>query len=289
MEGNLSSLYEVDVYYSESDDSLQHENHYHYSHELIYIVEGNTDFVISGIQYTVAENTLVIISNLEPHANIVRSGAPYKRYVLLLPHPFCMMMIREPLLLSILIHRPKDFSHVIRLDSKLTEKIHSLFELIIEEFNAKKAFWNVRCATIIVDMLLSIYRERSDAFPNYTNSENIGDIVKIQEFIALHIESPITLDNLAKRFYISKYHLSRMFKAITGFCFKEYLILYRLNEAKNLLISTEISVTVISQMIGYRDVNHFIRIFCQRERITPLQYRNKETRERCTVAMIKKE
>jgi AraC-like DNA-binding protein len=271
---------EIDVYYSESSNFLMLEDHYHYSHELIFVTEGCSDFVISGKKYIVSKNSLVIISNLERHENIVQSNSPYKRYVLLLPHPFCMMMIREPLLLSIFIHRPKNFSHVISLDSESAEKITVFFELILKEFNERMAFWNVRCAILVVDMLLGIYRKKRNVFPNYRNSDSIGDAIKIQEYIAQNIESKITLDKLAKHFYISKFHLSRMFKTITGFTFKDYLILYRLNEAKNLLLSTDFSVTVISQMAGYRDVNHFIRIFFQREGVTPLKYRKKMAHEK---------
>jgi AraC-like DNA-binding protein len=118
-------------------------------------------------------------------------------------------------------------------------------------------------------------KKKSDVFPNYINSESINDVVNIQKYIALNIESDITLEKLARHFYVSKYHLSRIFKTVTGFNFKDYLVLYRLNEAKKLLLSTDFSVTDISQMIGYKDVNHFIRIFCQRENVTPLQYRKK--------------
>jgi len=275
-----SGQHEIDVYYRESSDFILHKDHYHYSHELIFITEGCSDFVISGKKYAVSENSLVIISNLEQHENIVQSNAPYKRYVLLLPHPFCMMMIREPLLLSILIHRPKNFSHVIRLDPKLAKKITLLFDTILDEFNERMAFWNFRCAILVVDMLLGIYREKSDVFPNYIKSESINDVIKIQEYISSNIETEITLDKLAKYFYISIYHLSRMFKTVTGFSFKDYLILYRLNEAKNLLLDTDLPITVVSQMVGYRDVNHFIRIFHRREGTTPLQFRKKMIQER---------
>ena len=277
MENINSEAQEIDVYYSESSDYLLYDNHYHYCHELIFVTNGSCDFVISGKKYVVSENQLVIISNLERHENVVQSGLPYKRFVLLLPHYFCMMMIREPLLLSILIHRPENFSHVIHLDSEQAEKITLFFQNMLEEFSGRLAFWSTRCAILVVDMLLGLYREKSSVFPNNLNIEGLGDAIKIQEYIARNIEQKITLDTLAKHFYINKFHLSRMFKAVTGFSFKDYLVLYRLNESKNLLLHTNLSITDISQMVGYTDVNHFIRIFCQREGVTPLQYRKRMT------------
>ena len=46
-----------------------------------------------------------------------------------------------------------------------------------------------------------------------------------------------------------------------------------LTEAKKLLVSTELSVREIAERVGYINVNNFVRLFGERERITPLQYR----------------
>ena len=269
-----TKMQDFNVYYNESNKLRLLENHFHYNHELIFVKEGCADFIISEKNYVASENSLVIISNLEQHENVIRDDTPYKRYVLLLPHSFCLM-IREPLLLSILINRPENFSHMISLDKILADKVTGFFDLFLDEFNEKKAFWDTRCAILLIDMLLAIYREKSEAFPAYQNNDVISVIINIQKYIANNLGNEITLDALAKHHFISKYHLSRKFREITGYNFKEYLILYRLNEAKKLLCNTEFSVSAIGQAIGYGDTNHFIRTFRHHEGVSPLQYRKK--------------
>lgn len=83
----------------------------------------------------------------------------------------------------------------------------------------------------------------------------------------------MTLDSVASFFYISKYYLSRVFKEVTGYGYKEYVLLYRLNQAKKMLESTNIPVLEISGLVGFKNVNHFIRVFRIHENTTPLQYR----------------
>ncbi|HHV11507.1 MAG TPA: helix-turn-helix transcriptional regulator [Clostridiales bacterium] len=79
---------------------------------------------------------------------------------------------------------------------------------------------------------------------------------------------------LAKEtFGISRSHLSREFKKITGFSPKEYLIQIRISQAKLLLRGSSISIDDISSAIGFHDTAHFIQTFKKAEGITPLKFR----------------
>lgn len=64
-----------------------------------------------------------------------------------------------------------------------------------------------------------------------------------------------------------------MFKQITGFNFKEYIIIYRLQKAKELLETTDKTISTIGLDIGFNNVNQFIKLFKLKENCTPLQYK----------------
>ena len=55
--------------------------------------------------------------------------------------------------------------------------------------------------------------------------------------------------------------------------YKDYLILLRITEAKRLLVTTDAPVSKIGELVGYSNVNNFIKIFRERMHTTPLQYR----------------
>ena len=182
-------------------------------------------------------------------------------------------MIRELAFISILIHRTPDYAHVIELDDKNEELITNLFDSICQEYIEKPLMWQTRCALLISEILLTIYRSNKNMRFIQGSNEMTNSIVEVQKYIEENLNRKITLEELGKRYYISKCYLSRMFQEITGYGFKEYLILCKLNKAKRLLCDTNLSVGDISASVGYVDVNNFIRIFRIREGTTPKQYR----------------
>lgn len=95
----------------------------------------------------------------------------------------------------------------------------------------------------------------------------------VLDYISKNYASTITLDGLAGEFFVSKYHLSREFKKYTGFSPNEYLIDTRINAAKALLRSTDLSIGEISQQVGVSSADHFLYLFKSRENTRPSVYR----------------
>ncbi|NGQ96716.1 AraC family transcriptional regulator [Brevibacillus sp. SYP-B805] len=90
----------------------------------------------------------------------------------------------------------------------------------------------------------------------------------------------ISLDQLAKRHAVSKFHLVREFKKYTGFTPNEYLINRRITYAKELLIYSDLTVSAIASRVGIDNVSHFINLFKDRVEMTPLAFRKKWQRPR---------
>ena len=107
--------------------------------------------------------------------------------------------------------------------------------------------------------------------------EDIGQdsrMQKAKEFIHLNYDKKITIDDMAKNAYISKYHFSRLFKESTGESPYKYLCMYRIEKAKDLLITTPLSVNEIAIRVGFDDVSSFIYSFKKHTFVSPLQFRN---------------
>lgn len=81
------------------------------------------------------------------------------------------------------------------------------------------------------------------------------------------------LDDWAREFSLSKYHLSREFKRYTGYSPYEYLLNVRLRAAKDLLRTTALTVEEIARQAGFSNATQFIHMFKQKESMTPLQFR----------------
>ena len=98
---------------------------------------------------------------------------------------------------------------------------------------------------------------------------------QIHEYISENYSRKISLEDLADRFFISKFHLSREYKKIYGITLGNALTNLRLSHAKSMLRFSDDSVDTIALSCGFQDTGYFIKVFKKAENMTPLQYRKK--------------
>jgi len=95
------------------------------------------------------------------------------------------------------------------------------------------------------------------------------------DYINEHFTDPdLSMTQLAARFGISTAKLSMSFKELTQITPSDYLLMLRMERAKELLAGTEETIKDVSAAVGYYDSSGFIRRFKQYASITPLQYRH---------------
>lgn len=83
----------------------------------------------------------------------------------------------------------------------------------------------------------------------------------VASYVSERIDAPITLEALAQHVGVSKYHLSRLFEAATGFALGEYVQRRRLQRAFYLLAQGQASVLDVALMVGYESHSAFSRAF----------------------------
>ena len=83
--------------------------------------------------------------------------------------------------------------------------------------------------------------------------------------------------DIAKELGVSKYHLSHVFSARLHTSFREYVNALRLDCARDLLAATELSMLEVSMESGFDSLRTFNRVFQERFRQTPSQYRKSRT------------
>ena len=99
---------------------------------------------------------------------------------------------------------------------------------------------------------------------------------QVKFYLTQNYSSPVTLEQLARRFEISTANLSRLFRREFGVGFNRYLTTLRLEAAMALLNSTTIPVSEVALRCGFSDSSYFIRIFREHFGATPKNYRRGE-------------
>ena len=98
----------------------------------------------------------------------------------------------------------------------------------------------------------------------------------ILEHIDANYEKNITLQSIARDFYINPNYVSQLFTKQTGNSFTEYVTKVRLHHAKELLDTTAMTTAEIAEQVGIKDYFYFIKLFSKTVGVTPKQYRNRE-------------
>lgn len=99
------------------------------------------------------------------------------------------------------------------------------------------------------------------------------NLFAIQKYLEEHYAQKITLEELADKFYINKFYLTRVFKEQFGMSIHNYLLQIRITHAKQLLRFTQKSVESIGLECGMGELYYFSRTFKKVEGISPSKYR----------------
>ncbi|MDF2613166.1 MAG: transcriptional regulator, AraC family [Clostridia bacterium] len=122
---------------------------------------------------------------------------------------------------------------------------------------------------ILMEMLSSKFNEKNNK--NYQQHKE--DIDKVIHYITKNYMNEIRVDDFADIIHLSKYHFLKVFKQYIGTSPYEYLINYRINEAKILLKTTHHSISYIASAVGFLNESNFIKQFKRITHLTPLNYR----------------
>ena len=113
----------------------------------------------------------------------------------------------------------------------------------------------------------------------YSIQQQGGFLNKVRRYMETHYDKDISLETVAAHVGLSPYYFSKRFKQRTGINFVDALTTIRVEKAKQLLRTTDMSLKEICYKVGYRDPNYFSRVFKKAVAITPSQFRRKHRKK----------
>ncbi|MBQ4051512.1 MAG: helix-turn-helix transcriptional regulator [Oscillospiraceae bacterium] len=261
-----------------SDSEQPPHNHYHLSCEVIYVTEGEAEFLVDGHRYLARSGSIVFLNSFEQH-EVRALSAPYRRYFMIIDSVEMERLLSCAALASIFKNRPVGFSHCVSLPEQLHEEMQLLFRQLYREYSAPGLYSTQLIRDLFEQMLIRVCRVCPGNF-TIGDSSYAGRIGDIQKYIESHFTEDIRIADLAKQFFISPYYLSHTFKAQVGCSPKQYIQLNRLSYAKELLETTDLQVGQIAYQCGFGDINNFIRAFREWFGASPNRYRGESEKEK---------
>ncbi len=152
--------------------------------------------------------------------------------------------------------------------------VQHLRKLLFRVFDSMKG----ETPTTELNYSLDIYKIFTELL-NPQSSKTKGEISyedsvhKVKEYILENLNESITVKSLAELVNMSSSHFSRIFKQQTGFSPYDYILISRLNRAKYLLQTTNMTIASIAYEVGFNSESNFIYFFTENEGISPGKFR----------------
>lgn len=229
------------------------ESHCHDLYEILYVVSGSGKYVVEGAEYTVAPRTLMLICPFAYHHLSLDSSCIYERYM-------------------IHFHKNAISPEAVKLLENMTESSEengnyypprtlgnvtvSVFDRLEIADNLPKEEREAYVKTLVSELIILLSASSGEKM--IQNEDELGS--RVIRYLNHNIERDISLDKLAKRFFVSKFYLCRAFKKHNGVSVHGYINQKRIMYAKQLIESGE-TASGAAYKVGFGDYSAFYRAY----------------------------
>lgn len=234
--------------------------HYHNHYEIYYLVKGEVRYFIDSMIFDMKCGDMVLIPPGVIHKTAYVANDSIERLLLIFTNEFLSVDTDNEI-----------FKCFDTYCVKNAASFKNLLNFIENENKNGDEFSDEIVKSYIKTLLIRLTRlTKSKEFIKNKSSE----FMHVANYIDENFSDEINLDTLCSKFSISKSHLSRQFKASTGFGINEYISLVRIKNAEKLLLTTDYSITKIAELCGFNDSSYFSAVFKKLKGISPLKLRN---------------
>lgn len=231
--------------------------HYHDFHKIIVFISGKVTYHIEGKAYHLKPRDILLVSQGAIHKPEIDPSVPYERYI---------FWIRDDLScqeLNTCFQKANDRSfNLVRADSALQERLKDLLPEIEQTLQNKHFGDTVLRNALFTQFMIYINRIflRTSSSPDEKTYSSDTQVEQLLKYINRNLSENLSIDQLAERFFLSKYHMMRKFKNETGYTIHNYITSKRLLMARS-LISQGMPVMKAAQASGFRDYTTFVRAY----------------------------
>lgn len=246
--------------------------HHHDFYEVYFFLNGSVEYRVEGRTFLLEPGDLLLINPNEFHQPLVTPGAAYERIVLWIDKAYLESFSSENIDLSRCFQSElPTHTNLLRLTAVQRTDITEKLSLLIKESYSESFASELSATGIFMQLLVEINRI---ALLSSNSGEPLREtplVSQVLQYIGEHCSEEISLESLAQRFYVSKYHLSHEFSRAVGTSVYRYVMLKRLLLAKQLL-SEGITPGDVCHSCGFQDYANFYRAFKAEYGVSPKEY-----------------
>ncbi len=264
--------FEIYYYNDSKPEHVSWHDHEHY--EFYLFLEGDVDYQIEDQIYHLEYGDYLLIPPKVLHRPIFgNSDIPYRRFVLWIGQDYFRHLCDlsqdyayayDAAKEQKLYHYRQDYIQIQDLQGRLTD--------LIEESRSSKAFHDLSSHLMMSQLLIHLNRLTHDKLHKVSASPSNMLYLDLCFYINNHLNEDLSLDSLAAYFFVSKYHISHIFKDNMGISLHQYILKKRLHACKNAILSG-LPLNSLFQQYGFSDYSSFYRAFRKEYGLSPTEFR----------------
>ena len=164
-----------------------------------------------------------------------------------------------------------ELPHSVDVDDMV--KLGGLFEAMLREHQSEGVAAGLRCRSILLELIACYLDAAHVRELHFAKAGALRDFNDVIAYIHSHMSEQFSVGDLAARLHYNTSYFTRMFRKYTGLAPIQYINRARMEKAKALLKTTELSVTEIASDTGFGDVFYFSKSFKSHTGFSPKDYR----------------
>lgn len=252
--------------------------------EILYLYEGEMIGCVQDRRFYMRSGDLAVISNTQYHTMHLPDGKKNSGQVRSAALYFLPELLRAPeapgedaeYMLPFLM-QDSDFPHIIAGDTGIPAQVFDLIKRVHAEKHSTSVRARLAMKTylkMILILLINHYSHLKGTVETFKRRQRaIKQLAPLFDYLETHFMEPVTVASAAGILHLSEPHFMRLFKQVTGQSFINYLNHFRVAKAEHLLATSDLSVSEVSQAVGFCDQSYFGLMFKRMVRLTPLQYK----------------
>lgn len=262
---------DFEIFHYQDQNPSDIDVHHHDFYEVYCFLSGNVEYRVEGRIYQLQPGDLVLINPMELHQLIVRSeDAPYERIVLWIDKGWLEQFSAGSISLTRCFDNARPgHSNLLRPSPSQRADVQQRLGDLIRESYGSEYGRDLCAAGILLQFMVELNRLARRRAEDSEGSEETSPLVsRVLAYISDHYNEELSLEGLAQRFYVSKYHLSHEFSRVVGTGVYRYITLKRLLIARQLL-SAGVPPGTVYANCGFGDYANFYRAFKAQYGISP--------------------
>jgi len=255
--------------------------HKHEFIEIVYIISGNATHMVGNHKYSVSKGDLCIINFDTPHAFVSDPGEEFVAYDLMFTTGFVDSSLLadnfETIGSSYLFYSlfPEEYSYQpdLHLVGSSFSAFGEIFNKIYFEYQAKNQGYVEIIRAYIIELIVKMLRKIDKSEQHRISPRQEQIVQNALDYLREHYNTHITTKVLASSAFLNKNYFGKLFRDITGKPVSLFLQEIRIEEACNLLCTTDMKIHDLAFLCGYDDLKNFYTAFKKVMGVTPGVYR----------------